>query len=236
MSKIAVVLWMLIAPSMLTPLYAADLEVTGIRLGMSVTAAEKVIGTGFKFEHLASQDPHVAAYKAVSADGNEGYLLLTLNNKLYYVGHGQRYPDPSKATNHASLKAALIAKYGPPEDQDVVSGGMGWMYDAVGNPVTRQTQNFSVLSMKCPLSPGFTMGVMNVGNSALQYPIAFSGMCNIGVRAEITSMANPALVSYYDVVLWNYQPMFRYLEAKEEASKKAAAAAAAAAKKNTPHL
>jgi hypothetical protein len=236
MLKIATALLMLIVSSSLRPLYAADLDVTGIKLGMSITAARALIGSGFKFEHDKSQDPHVDMYKGVSSDGNEGYLLLTLDDRLFYVGHVQSYRDAAQAPNRDALQAAMVAKYGPPTERDEISSSQIWMRDAAGNLITRQTPHYDVFSMRCSPSAALTMGTVRVGNNSLAYPIAFPPVCNVAMRSEIGVMANPALVSYYDVVLWDYQPMFHHLKAQQDAAKLAAARAAAAAKKNTPHL
>jgi hypothetical protein len=215
---------------------AAELDITGIRLGMSSAEAKQTAGTSFNFEDLKWTDPEMMMYKGVSSDQKEGYLLLTLSDKVYYVGHYSIYTDQQSSPNAGQLEADVVAKYGPPSHKETLGGArLFWFLDSQGNVINSGSQLYKGAGYNCYLVPGFS-AIEPVGSGALPYPINFPAACHQQVQVNITTSANRSLVSGFDAVLWDDSAMYVYLKGKADAAAKAASDAAEAAKKNRPRL
>ncbi len=181
-----------------------SLDILGLKLGMSVQQAEKVLAAYSKNKPMIFKKSLLLSYKTVRVssqnfiwkiavdNGQGGGITLffgspATGNKLLHIDLTMDFPDATKAPTLKATDAALYKKYGPATKTPVAPTDtyIQWLFGQHN------------LKKSCPYVDDIPCGAVNFGNDPGEY--AFFGYDNDPTAAATYYGKSYALGNYVDV-------------------------------------
>ena len=184
--------------------YAADIDVSGVKLGMPADQAKKVIvaaNNTYRINDIKSPNGSlIGANGLVTGFQNSitehFQALYDPEGKVWFVGRAQTVPRGSSFTM-AQIRASLVEKYGAPSFSSDLGtvGSAQWQYNRAG-------VLFKGAHDKSPCKTGQMDGSqvgLSVAGFAVKYPTKLDPNCGRVVEASMMSDPQTGLVSVYVV-------------------------------------